>query len=145
MAKNAHQIEGRCHCGNVSFVFDASAGVDVLGLRACQCGFCRAHGARTTSDPDGTIAVAVADKNLLQLYRFGLGTADFLICRRCGVFIGAVMVEEGQRYMTVNANAFRPPPAFDIAGKANDFGAEDVAGRTARRAAKWTPVTEYFQ
>jgi len=139
-----HRIEGGCHCGNVAFLFDTTESLDALGLRACQCSFCRAHGARTTSDPNGSIAVTVADPSQLQLYRFGLSTADFLICRRCGVFVGAVMVEAGARTMTVNANAFRPPPAFDIAGKANDFGAEDAANRTARRAAKWTPVTEYF-
>src|ERR1700743_2821261 len=97
-----HRIQGGCHCGNVRCVFEATAGLDVLGLRACQCSFCRAHGARTTSDPNGTIALTVRDPAQLQRYRFGLGTADFLICRTCGAFLGAVMDEDGKRYMTVN-------------------------------------------
>lgn len=138
-----HRFEGRCHCGNISYAFDASAGLDALGLRACQCSFCRAHGARTTSDPNGTIAIRVADRAQLQLYRFGLNSADFLICRTCGVFIGALMVDAGRRYFTVNANTFRPPPAHDLAGAANDFGAEDAASRGDRRKLKWTPVTEF--
>ena len=138
-------IAGGCHCGNITYTFDIGRSLETLGLRACQCSFCRAHGARTTSDPGGEIRLAVHDKALLQIYRFGLRTADFLICRGCGVFIGAVMEEDGRRFMTVNANTFRPPPAFDIAGSANDFGAEDAGGRAARRAAKWTPVTEYFE
>jgi len=137
-------IAGGCHCGNITYTFDIGRSLETLGLRACQCSFCRAHGARTTSDPGGAIRVTVHDRDLLQLYRFGLKTADFLICRRCGVFVGAVMEEGGRRFMTVNANSFHPPPPFDIAGSANDFGAEDAGGRTARRAARWTPVTEYF-
>ena len=54
-------ISGGCHCGNLSFVFEASAGLDVLGLRADQCSFCRAHRARTTSDPNGSVRIAVRD------------------------------------------------------------------------------------
>ena len=138
-----HRFEGRCHCGNISFVFDASAGLDVLGLRACQCSFCRAHGARTTSDPNGTFRIKVEDAERLQRYRFGLNTADFLICRSCGVFVGAMMEEAGQRRITVNANTFRPVPAYDIAGAANDFSSEDASGRGDRRKLKWTPVTEF--
>jgi hypothetical protein len=136
-------IEGGCHCGNVSFQFEATARVEALGLRACQCSFCRAHGARTTSDPNGAFRLTVRDAAQLQKYRFGLKTADFLICRGCGVFIGAVMEEAGQRFITVNANTFKPPPRYDIAGTAKEFGGEDVAGRVARRSAMWTPLTEF--
>ena len=138
-----HRFEGRCHCGNISYVFDASAGLDVLGLRACQCSFCRAHGARTTSDPNGTFRIKVEDAERLQRYRFGLNTADFLICRECGFFVGAMMEEGGQRWITVNANTIRPVPAYDIAGAAHDFGGEDASGRGDRRKLRWTPVTEF--
>jgi hypothetical protein len=140
---NQHRITGGCHCGNVSFVFDASAPLEQFGLRACQCTFCRAHGARTTSDPNGTFALRVHADAQLQRYRFGLGTADFLICRVCGAFIGALMEKDGERYATVNANTFQPPPAHDIIAVAHDFSGEDVASRVARRAARWTPVTEF--
>lgn len=138
-----HHFEGRCHCGNISYLFEASAGLDALGLRACQCGFCRAHGARTTSDPNGTMAIRVRDVTKLLRYRFGLNTADFLICRDCGVFVGAMMEDGGERYITVNANTFRPVPAYDIVGAANDFSGEDASGRGDRRKLKWTPVTEF--
>jgi len=138
-----YRIVGGCHCGNISYVFDASARVEALGLRACQCSFCRAHGARTTSDPNGEIRISIRDKEKLQRYRFGLKTADFLICRACGVFVGAHMTTDGKSYFTVNANSFKPPPAYDIIAVANDFGAEDVGGRTARRAHRWTPVAEF--
>jgi len=48
-----HRHEGSCHCGNLEFVFDASAPLERLGLRADQCSFCRAHAARNTSDSGG--------------------------------------------------------------------------------------------
>ena len=134
---------GGCHCGNISYDFDASVRVEALGLRACQCSFCRAHGARTTSDPNGEIRINVRDKEKLQRYRFGLKTADFLICRACGVFVGALMAVNGKCFFTVNANTFKPPPAYDIIAVARDFSAEDTGGRADRRSAMWTPVMEF--
>jgi len=138
-----HRYEGRCHCGNLSYVFETSASLDVLGLRACQCSFCRAHGARTTSDPNGAMRIRVRDKDALQRYRFGLKTADFLLCKTCGVFLGAIMEENGSGWMTVSANTLQPPPVYDMVGAAHEFGAEDTAQRIARRKAKWTPVVEF--
>ncbi|HEX3810276.1 MAG TPA: hypothetical protein VHW02_11330 [Rhizomicrobium sp.] len=76
-----HRFDGGCHCGNLSYVFEASAGLDELGLRADQCSFCPAHGARNTSDPSGKMHIAVRDPVKLARYRFGLKTADFLVCR----------------------------------------------------------------
>ena len=140
-----YRIDGACHCGNISYVFDASQSAEALGLRACQCSFCRAHGARTTSDPNGTVSIRVRDTTKLQRYRFGLKTADFLICRACGVFVGALMTEDGKSYITVNANTFKPPPAYDIIAVAKNFEAEDVAVRTSRRSEMWTPVTEFLE
>src|SRR5277367_5655925 len=90
---SAYRFEGGCHCGNLSFVFEASAGLDVIGLRADQCTFCLAHRNRTTSDPKGAMRIVVREPSELSRYRFGLGITDFLICKRCGVFIGALMEE----------------------------------------------------
>src|SRR5215469_16885722 len=97
-------IEGGCHCGNLAYVFEASTGLDVLGLRLDMCGFCRAHGARNTSDPNGWIRIAVRDKDLLERYRFARRTADFLVCKRCGVYVGALLED---KWFTVNVNTFK--------------------------------------
>ncbi|MBV9990937.1 MAG: aldehyde-activating protein [Alphaproteobacteria bacterium] len=132
-------FEGGCHCGNLSYVFEASAGLDVLGLRADMCGFCRAHGARNTSDPNGRMRIRVREPGLLERYRFALKTADFLVCRRCGVYIGALL-EDG--WFTVNANTFKPPPPLDHPAVPHDFGAESPDERIARRKRSWTPVVE---
>jgi hypothetical protein len=138
-----HRYEGGCHCGNLAFAFEASAPLEVLGLRADQCSFCLAHGARNTSDPDGTISISVRDVGALQRYRFGLRTADFLICVRCGVYIGALMEEGGRSWFTVNANAFHPPPAGNFPVAPADYEGEDVRARVARRKARWTPVIAF--
>ncbi|HEX4160287.1 MAG TPA: hypothetical protein VHY79_17615 [Rhizomicrobium sp.] len=135
-----HRYVGGCHCGNLCFIFDGSAPLETLGLRADQCSFCRAHGARNTSDPNGSIAISVRDSSALIRYRFGLRTADFLICARCGVYIGALMDDGGSSWFTINVNTFRPPPPDDFPIVAADYEREDVPARVARRKQRWTPV-----
>lgn len=135
-------FEGGCHCGALSYVFAASAPLEVLGLRRDMCSFCRAHGARNTSDPKGAMRLFVREPGKLSRYRFALKTADFLLCRDCGVYIGALMEDGGGAWFTVNVNSFRKPPALDFPIQPVDFDAEDVATRIARRKARWTPAVE---
>jgi hypothetical protein len=80
---------GGCHCGNLRLTLLLSTPPEAVRLRACQCSFCRAHATRTTSDSNGAVEVWAEDWSLVKPYRFGTGTAEFLICRRCGVYIGA--------------------------------------------------------
>ena len=136
-----HRHEGACHCGNLTFVFEASAPLETLGLRADRCSFCCAHAARHTSDPRGTISIAVRDADALVRYRFGHRTADFLICARCGVYIGALMEDQGKSWFVINANALRPPPGDDLPILLANLDGEDVSARIARRKERWTPVT----
>ncbi len=133
-------ISGGCHCGNVTFRLAASRPPEALPVRACGCGFCRRHGARSTSDPDGRITFAVADPAGLNRYRFGLKTADFLVCRDCGVYVGALMPDGERAFAIINVNACDQPQRFLQKLVAMDYGAEDAAGRQARRRARWTPA-----
>ena len=128
---------GRCHCRNVELAFTTE--LATLPLRACTCEFCRRHGARTTSDPHGDVHITVHDPALLRRYRFGLATADVLLCGRCGVYVGVVLAAEDGAWATVNANTFEPMPT----GVATPVGydGEDAAQRVARRRASWTPCT----
>jgi hypothetical protein len=135
-----HRYEGGCHCGNLTFVFEARAPLETLGLRADQCSFCRAQRARYTSDPNGAMSISVRHADALLRYHFGLRTADFLICGRCGVYIGALMGDGGKSWFTVNVNALRPPPREDFPIEPVDYDAEDVPARIARRKQRWTPV-----
>jgi len=137
------RFEGRCHCGNLSFVFETSAGLNELGLRACQCSFCRAHNAQTTSDPNGVVHFSVHEPELLSRYRMGHGITDFLICARCGVFVAAMMEHGGTQLMTVNANVFRPCPPRNLSVNRVDYSTESVDQRIARRRLRWTPVRAF--
>ena len=74
---------GTCHCNAVGFRFRTEIRPEDWSVRACQCSFCRAHDALSTSDPDGELEFTAKDGSLLQRYRFGLGTADFLALDFC--------------------------------------------------------------
>ena len=125
--------EGGCHCGTVRFTFESDK---ALLPRACQCGFCRKHNARTVADPDGraTFAFGVAPIR----YRFGLGVTDFLICGRCGCYVGADAEIGGRRYATLNLNAF-DEPRLDLEAEPVSYDGESPAMRAARRLERWTP------
>jgi hypothetical protein len=127
-------LEGGCHCG----AFRAALETDdpgALQVRACQCGFCRRHAARTVSDPDGTLRLSFSEAAVTR-YRFGLKSADFLICKGCGDYMAAVMDSVG----IVNV------VAADIAVLAERepdpmvYENETLDAKRQRRLSKWSPV-----
>lgn len=126
--------EGRCHCGAIRVAFETGK---PLAPRACQCGFCRKHGARTVSDPEGSAELALGPEPLR--YRFGLGATDFLICGRCGVYVGALVEIDGGAYATLNLNAF-DDPRLDLEAAPVSYDGEGAAAKTERRLARWTPA-----
>ena len=109
-------------------------------MRACQCGFCRAHAARTTSDPSGRLAFRVNEGEALRRYRFGLMTADFLVCRHCGVYLGAQIATATGAFGIINTLTLMPLPAELPAAAQADYGSESAGDRIARRERRWTPL-----
>ena len=76
-------------------------------------------------------------------YRFGLDTAEFLVCRRCGVYIGAYGAgPPGNGFATLNLNALRTPVEGIPATTPTDYDSEDREGRIRRREQRWTPGDE---
>lgn len=134
------RFQGRCHCGAIEVSFTTRRPVQELPLRECQCSFCRKHGARTTADPEGFAEIRVHDRDALARYRFALGTADYLVCARCGVYLAAVMVEKGKGYAVLNTNVFDGRPEFAQAAVPMVYDHEDKTGRRARRRKLWTPA-----
>jgi len=132
---------GSCHCGFIGYDYSTVIPPDEWSIRACQCAFCRAHDALSTSDPQGRIAFFASDPLPLQRYRFALRTADFLLCRNCGVYIGAVIEVGSDRFGIVNTHSLTPVPG-NIADVAPiSYDGEDTSGRISRREERWTPVT----
>ncbi len=133
---------GRCHCGNLEVAFETALPPERVSVRRCTCSFCLSHAALSISDPEGHIRFTVQDPARLSRYRFGLKTADFLVCRDCGVYMGAVLDEAGARYAIVNLNVLDDRDAFTQEPVPVSYDSEDVAGRRARRTEKWSPATE---
>jgi hypothetical protein len=132
--------EGGCHCGNLRLVLHLSRPPREVTLRACGCSFCRAHATRTTSDPLGEVDIWAQDWNLVEPYRFGSRSADFLVCRRCGVYIGAVGTTEGGSWMVINTNSLTDRALFTGSAAPVDHGGEATEDRMARRITNWTPA-----
>lgn len=128
-------ILGACHCGNLSYELDTKTAPAEIVARACDCAFCRIHAARNWSDPEGTVTIRVADESLLQKYRFGLRTADFYICRRCGAYLGAVLSDDEGTWSTVNLRLSR----VQFVEKPASYGGENTDDRITRRKQVWTP------
>ena len=132
---------GSCHCEAIGFEFRTAVAPTDWSIRACQCAFCRAHDALSTSDPQGDIRFTAVEADHLQRYRFALRTADFLLCRNCGVYIGAVIEAAGNRFGIINTHTLAPAPV-DMAGtEPISYDDEDTGGRVARREERWTPVS----
>jgi hypothetical protein len=135
-------FSGRCHCANLTLHFEATRSAAELPVRQCGCTFCARHQPRYTSDPQGQVTVQVADASLLSRYRFGLGLADFLLCRRCGVFVAAFEPGESEDVgrAVINFQVFDVAADFSAPPVRVDYDAEDAAARRARRARAWTPA-----
>ena len=132
-----HIIEGACHCGNLSFVLLTDTPPENIRARACDCSFCRIHGAKNWSDAAGSMRIEVRDPTKLQKYRFALMTADFYICRVCGAYLGAVLSDDEGAWSTVNLRL----SALEAEEERASYGGEDIDDRIARRKRVWTPTT----
>jgi len=133
---------GSCHCGSIGYVYVTALPPEDWSIRACQCAFCRAHDALSTSDPQGRIAFSASDRLRLQRYRFALMTADFLLCRNCGVYIGAVIETDSGRFGIINTHTLTPVPDNIATVAPISYDSEDTSGRVSRREERWTPVSD---
>jgi hypothetical protein len=108
--------------------------------RACTCSFCRSHNPRIVAEPKGLFEVWADDWSLMENYRLGTRSCDFLICRRCGVFVAAVSEPTAGTQAVVNVNCFSDRERFTSAPVVHDFEDETIETRLSRRAANWMPA-----
>ncbi len=134
--------KGTCHCGGVGVAYETAVPPADTPVRACQCSFCRMHGALAVSDPKGSLEFTENRAGALRCYRFALGTADFILCGICGAYLGAILNDEaGGGYGIVNIRVLDEPDAFIRAPEPSVYDAENESERIARRCQNWTPVT----
>jgi hypothetical protein len=137
---NSMEHNGGCHCGNIHVRLRLSKPPEDCSLRACTCSFCRSHRPRIVSDRDGNFEVWADDWLLVENYRFGTRTCDFLICRRCGVFIAAMAQTPAGTRAVVNVNCLDDRERFTADPVLHNFEGETLETRSSRRATNWMPA-----
>ena len=130
---------GGCHCGHLRVRVRLSKPPADTQIRSCACSFCLSHGTRTVSDPEGQ-AELWADWSLVEKYRFGSRTADYLLCRRCGVYVGAICETSAGCRSVINTRCLEDRAMFGQEAMHPDYDAETVEARLARRARNWMPT-----
>jgi len=136
-------LTGSCHCGLNTVELVTQKTPEAFEVRACQCTFCRIHGALSISDPAGRLTYVSPGPGALLEYRFGLKLADFLICSRCGSYLGAYMSDETGSYGVLNLNVLTDRDRF-ASPRPMVYEGESNADRLARRRARWTPASRRF-
>ncbi len=136
---NMRLINGACHCGNIRFTFQIPEPESAIPVRACGCTFCHKHGGVYTSHPAGVLAARIADAALVERYRFGTETADFHICRNCGVVPFVTSTIDGAVFAVVNVNSFEGVDPAQLDSSPSDFDGESVESRLSRRRRNWIP------
>jgi hypothetical protein len=130
-------INGKCHCGNISFTLAWEPEPAAIPARVCTCTFCVKHGGVWTSCPTGSLRVSVQEPALVSKYSFGTRTADFHVCSKCGIVPLATSTIDGHLYAVVSVNAFEGVDPSLLQRAAATFDAENEATRLARRKRNW--------
>jgi hypothetical protein len=134
------RFDGGCHCGAITIAFTIECDPADLEVRACQCAFCCKHASRAVSDPSGSALITVREESAVSRYRFGHRTADYLICRLCGVYVAAVTNDDIDQRAVIIAHALDQAHRFNGAAVPASFDGESGAQRHYRRKARWTPA-----
>jgi hypothetical protein len=138
-------ICGSCHCGNISFTLNWEPEPSEIPARACTCSFCTKHGGVWTSCPAGPLRVTVRDSSQVSNYAFGTKTAQFHICRTCGIVPVVTSRIDGHLYAVVNVNAFEGVEATLLRQASVTFEEETGEVRLARRKRGWIANVQYSE
>lgn len=136
-------IDGKCHCGNISFSLRWEPDPAEIPARACTCSFCHKHGGVWTSNPQGALEVVIREPAQVSRYAFGTRTAEFHICARCGVVPLVTSLIDGRLYAVVSVNAFDNVDPSLLRRAPASFDGEDEASRLARRQRNWIAAVRF--
>jgi hypothetical protein len=136
-------IDGRCHCGNITYTLDWRPEPSAIPARACTCTFCMKHGGEWTSCPGGALRIAVGDPAQVSRYAFGTQTAQFHVCARCGVVPLVTSLIEGRPSAVVNVNTFENVPPSLLQRSSATLDGESTDDRLARRQRNWIADVAY--
>lgn len=134
-------FHGSCHCGRLRIGFSTGRHPADFTPRACDCRFCRKHGAAYVSDTAGRLSVS-ARENALHRYRQGSDTADFLLCGQCGVLVAVTFEHADRVYGAVNIGCLDGDSGFmaPVPASPRLLGADEKVSRWLKL---WIPDVEF--
>jgi hypothetical protein len=134
-------LRGGCHCGRVHVGFSTREDATGLVPRACDCAFCRRHGAAWVSDPAGRLRIEYAEIRALASCEQGSRAARFRLCAQCGVLVAVTYTDADRVFGAVNATCLDDPTAFGppIPVSLQRLSREEKTGRWLRA---WIPDVE---
>ena len=133
-----HLLHGACHCGRLALVFETDQAPAALTPRACDCRFCRKHGAAWVSDPVGALCITAREMDGWGEYRQGSGAARFLLCRDCGVLVAVIFAYQGRVYGAANATCLEDATTLGATVAASPQRLSP-AEKVARWRQRWIP------
>lgn len=131
---------GGCHCENIQIEYSSCISPSDTEVRECQCSFCRKHATRAIADPSGSLVITITNPADVSRYSFGMRTAQYLVCRECGVYAAAITNDTTEPKGIAILNALADASAFTSPPIPADYSAESQFYRQARRRHKWTPA-----
>ena len=136
-ALSSTTLHGSCHCGRLRIEFSTDKATADFTPRACDCSFCRKHGAAYVSDPEARLLVSIR-QDALRRYRQGSDNAEFLVCGECGVMVAVTFDHAGRLYGAVNTGCLDTTAGFKTAAAASPqlLSAEQ---KISRWLALWIP------
>ncbi|HOX71661.1 MAG: hypothetical protein WAS23_09960 [Dokdonella sp.] len=139
------QISGSCHCGNISFLLTLEPGTVEIPARACSCSFCVKHGGVWTGSPTAKLQVRTRGPDQVNPYRFGTRTAEFHVCRQCGVVPVVTSTIGGRVHAVVSVNAMDDAAASLLRRSEASFDGEGEGERLERRARHWIADVHFVE
>jgi hypothetical protein len=103
-------LHGGCHCGRIAFEMTLSKAASAYTPRACDCSFCRKHGAAWLSDAAGSLRVRFRGEPVV--YRQGSAQAEFIACAHCAVLVMVRHEHQGRVHAAVNVRALEDAVSF---------------------------------
>ena len=137
MMKAGPAYTGNCHCQAVSYALHWPEHAGLLPARRCTCSYCTRFNGTWTSHPDAALELVEKEDAPARRYRFGTGTAEFLVCRVCGVVVAAICTLDGSPRAVVNINTLADAGSIEFKRGDSDFDGESLEERLERRLARW--------
>lgn len=139
MSENRSYLGG-CHCDSMQIEYSSSVHPCDTEVRECQCSFCRKHGTKAIADPAGMLVIRIVEIENVSRYAFGMQTAHYLICRKCGVYVAAISIDKVEPRGIAILNSLNENSLFTSPPVPADYSTESRFYRQARRRQKWTPA-----